>query len=127
MLKTLSIFILVSLLSCQTKEKPKEVLTQAQLSALLVDVYLAEAKVEALPLVRDSTVKYFLPFEEKLFKERGVTDSILKVTYSYYLSHPKELEQVYDSVIDSLVLREKRASKVSAQSITKPGTLVPKK
>ena len=108
MYKTLISFVLVLMVSCQTNEKPKEVLTQAQLSAFLVEVYLAEARVDAIPEVKDSTVKYFLPMEEKLLKNRGISDSVLKVTYAYYSAHPKELEQVYDAVIDSLALKERQ-------------------
>ena len=106
--KALVIFILVLMASCQTKEKPKGVLTQAQLSAFLVKVYLAEARVDAIPEVKDSTVKFFLPMEEKLLKNSGLSDSVLRITYGYYSAHPKELEQVYDAVIDSLALKEKR-------------------
>jgi len=108
----LIIFILGAILSCQTKEKPKLVLTQAQLSSLLVDIYLAEARTESIPKGRDSTIRYFLPFEQKLLKGRGISDSILKLTYTYYMSNPKELEQVYDSVIDTLVLREQRTNRL---------------
>jgi len=32
----------------------------------------------------------------------------MKQTYAYYLAHPKELEQVYDSVIDTLMVRDQR-------------------
>jgi len=32
----------------------------------------------------------------------------LKQTYSYYFAHPKELEQVYDAVIDTLMVRDKQ-------------------
>jgi len=94
--------------ACQTNEKPKDVLTQAQLSALLVDVYLAEAKLDAIAKPKDTTIKYFLPFEEKLLRRVGISDSVLKKTYTYYLANPKELEQVYDAVIDTLTLREQR-------------------
>lgn len=113
------IFILVLMASCQKNEKPKDVLTQAQLSAFLVDVYLAEARVDAIPQVKDSTIKYFLPMEEKLLKNRGLSDSVLRATYVYYGAHPKELEQVYDAVIDSLTLREKRFARVP-KPIEKP-------
>jgi hypothetical protein len=112
MKKTLSIVILASMLSCHTSERPKAVLSPEKLSAFLVDVYLAEAKVDAIPRVKDSTIKYFLPFEEKLLKQRGIPDSVLRSTYIYYVAHPKELEQIYDSVIDSLVLREQRVGKI---------------
>lgn len=106
--KTIVIFILVLTASCQTNERPKEVLTQAQLSAFLVDVYLTEARVDAIPEVKDSTIKFFMPMEEKLMKKNGLSDTVLRATYAYYSAHPKELEQVYDAVIDTLALREKR-------------------
>lgn len=112
MRKLFIISILGAVLSCQTKEKPKLVLTQAQLSSLLVDIYLAESRTETVPKIRDSTIRYFMPFEQKLLQGRGISDSVLKVTYTYYMSNPKELEQVYDSVIDTLVLREQRANRV---------------
>jgi len=126
--KTLGLFFLVALFSCQTSEKPKGILTQAQLSAFLVDIYLAEAKVDALPQVKDSSIKYFLPFEEKLLKQKGISDSVLKVTYAYYMAHPKELEQVYDSVIDSLTVKEKRPiKKIVPQVVNEPGKVTPTK
>jgi hypothetical protein len=111
-MRVVSVFILVAMatLGCQSDEKPKMVLTQAQLAALLVDVYVAEVRTEMIPKLPDSTIRYFIPFEEQLLKSRGITDSVLKVTYSYYTSHPKELEQIYDSVIDTLVLREQKAN-----------------
>jgi len=108
MQKLLLVFVLLAWGACSFQEKPKGVLTQAQLSALLLRVYLAEARLEAMPVTKDSSVRFFAPFEEKLLKSEGISDSTLKLTYSYYLAHPKELEQVYDAIIDTLVLREQR-------------------
>src|ERR1043165_6515819 len=101
-MRIICLFILVLMVACQRNEKPKEVLTQAQLSASLVEVYLAEAKLDVFAKPKDTIVKYFLPYEEKLLKRLNVSDAVLKETYAYYLEHPKELEQVYDSVIDTL-------------------------
>ncbi len=97
--------------ACSAPERPQGVLTQAQLAALLTDVYLGEARVESVPAPKDSTIRYFIPFEQKLLLAKGIPDSTLKKTYSYYLAHPKELEQVYDAVIDTLVLRDQRIKK----------------
>jgi len=107
-MRIVCLIMLTLLAACQKNAKPKDVLTQAQLSALLVEVYLAEARLDAIPKPKDSTIKYFLPFEEKLLKRLNISDSVLKITYTYYLDHPKELEAVYDSVIDTLTLREQR-------------------
>ena len=112
LMKKISICISIGFLlaACQTKEKPKEVMSQAQLSAFLIDVYLAEARLEQISKPKDSTMKYFLPFEEKLLKQHGVSDSVVRITYAYYMEHPKELEQVYDVVIDTLMVREERTT-----------------
>jgi hypothetical protein len=107
-------FVLIAvIIACQTKERPKEVLSQTQLSALLVDVYLAEARTEMIPKVKDSSIRYFIPFEQKLLKEKGIPDSVLKITYAYYMANPKELELIYDSVIDTLVVREQRVNRTN--------------
>jgi hypothetical protein len=113
-MRIICLIILTLMVACQNNARPKEVLTQAQLSALLVEVYLAEAKLDAIPKPKDTTIKYFLPFEEKLLKRFNVSDSVLRKTYSYYLEHPKELEEIYDSVIDTLTLREQRSHLIPA-------------
>jgi len=106
MQKLLIVFLFIGICSCGPPKKPQGVLTQPQLAALLVDIYMAEARVEALPVTKDSSIRYFIPFEQKMLQAKGIPDSILRKTYSYYLANPKELEKVYDSVIDTLVLRE---------------------
>lgn len=118
-MRIICLFMLPLMVACQKSEKPKEVLTQAQLSALLVEVYLAEAKLDAIAKPKDTVIKYFLPYEEKLLKRLNVSDSVLRKTYAYYLEHPKELEQVYDSVIDTLTLREKRSHLLPAPPMQK--------
>ena len=105
------IFLFIGTVSCHSDKKPEHVLTQPQLSALLVEIYLAEARMDQVQVSKDSSIRFYLPFEEKLLKSKGVTDTILKETYTYYLSHPKELELVYDAVIDTLTLREQRIGK----------------
>lgn len=114
-MRTFFLLILTLAVACQNNEKPKEVLTQAQLSALMVEVYLAESKLDAIAKPKDTTIKYFMPFEEKLLQRLGISDSVLKKTYNYYLANPKELEQVYDSVIDTLTLREQKVHLAPAQ------------
>ncbi len=114
MQKLLFVFLFIGITSCNSPKKPVGVLTQPQLSALLIDIYLAEARTENLPVhngppIKDSTIRYFIPFEQKLLKGRNISDSVMKLTYTYYLAHPKELEKVYDAVVDTLVLREQRA------------------
>lgn len=108
------LFLSAAIISCTSEKKPNDVLSKAQLSALLVDIYVSEARVDAIPGLKDSTIRYFLPREQKLLKEKGISDSVLRKTYAYYLQHPKELELVYDAVIDTLTLHEQRVAREAA-------------
>lgn len=126
------VFIFLGWGACNSPKKQERVLTQPQLSALLVDIYIAEARADQIPVAKDSSIRFFIPFEEKLLKGKGISDSVLKQTYSYYFEHPKELEQVYDAVIDTLVLREQQltARTIPGKALNPgskrplPGTLV---
>ena len=115
-------FLFIALASCGAPKKPQGILTQPQLAALLVDIYLAESRLNTLPVAKDSSIRFFIPFEQKILQAKGIPDSILRKTYSYYLANPKELEQVYDSVIDTLALREQMMT-----SGPRPATKNPKK
>lgn len=75
---------------------------------LMVDVYLAEARISSVQISRDSAIKLFYPYEDSLVTRKGLSDSLLMVNYQYYLQRPKELESILDAVIDTLNLREQR-------------------
>ncbi|NOS91048.1 MAG: DUF4296 domain-containing protein [Cyclobacteriaceae bacterium] len=100
-------------IGCTTpkKEIPTDVLTKPQLTSFMIEMYVAEAHLEGILKPRDSAIKLFIPYEEKLKRKYGISDSTLKKTYQYYLENPKELEEVYDALIDSLNLKEQKAIK----------------
>ena len=97
--------------NCQTEKYPDNILSKEEFSSLLMELYLAEAKLNGLSIPRDSASKLFIPYEDSLMRKSGVPDSILRNTYQYYFDHPQELEKVYEIVIDSLSLREKKDQK----------------
>ncbi len=105
----LLIISIFSLYSCQSKKLPKGVLSREAFSNLLVEFYVTEARLNTSPIVRDSAMKLFLPFEMKFLKKHKISDEVLSQTYRYYLEHPREFEKVYDVVIDTLSLMEQRA------------------
>ena len=99
------------LTGCREEKVPAGVLSKEEYAAFLVEVYLAEARLNTNSIQRDSAIGLYVPFEEKLLQKRGISDSVIKITYQYYLSHPNEFEEVYTSVIDTLTLREQRYKK----------------
>lgn len=107
----IGIIFLAVVFSCQSEQRPTGVLSQEEFSRYLVDIYLAESRLMTTTLPKDSAVKLFVPFEERLLRERGLSDSTVKKTYQYYLAHPQELELIYDAVIDTLNLRQQKVSR----------------
>lgn len=107
------IFIIVGLFlfGCGNEKKPEGLLNQDEMVSLMVDVYLAEARISTTGIPRDSAAKLFEPYESALLAKRGITDSILQANYAYYLQQPGELEKILDAVIDTLNLREQRPPK----------------
>jgi Domain of unknown function (DUF4296) len=96
--------------SCSRENAPKDILPQDQLTQIMIEFYLGEAKLSNYSLAYDSARKLFIPYEESVLKKYGVSDSTLYKTYQYYFDHPAELEKLYEIVIDSLSLRERKAS-----------------
>jgi len=74
----------------------------------LIDVYVAEQKIERLSVPRDSGEFLFKKLNAKVLEAKNVQDSVLKKSFDYYLARPKELEQIYSALVDSLNLREQR-------------------
>jgi hypothetical protein len=96
--------------SCGKEQTPKDILPKDQLTKIMMEFYLGEAKLSNYSLPYDSARKLFIPYEESVLKKYGVPDSTLHKTYQYYFDHPRELEKIYEIVIDSLNLRERKVS-----------------
>jgi hypothetical protein len=98
-------------LSCgQKKESEGQILSQREMVSTLIDVYVAEQKIQALNVPRDSGEFLFKKLNAKVLESKNVQDSILKKSFDYYITHPKELEQIYSALVDSLNLREQRVT-----------------
>lgn len=100
--------LLLFLLGCKAEKKETGILSEQEMVRNLIDITLAEARLNSLPIGRDSANQFFIPFEEKFMKKNNLSDSILMKSYQYYLGHPADLERIYDIVIDSLNLREQK-------------------
>jgi hypothetical protein len=102
--------LLVFSVGCQGGKTPPGVLNKEEYAQYLVNVYVAEAKLNTLAITPDSAMKLFIPYERSLDKRFDTSDSVIHKTYQYYLAHPDQLEQVLTAVIDTLSLREQKAN-----------------
>lgn len=105
------IFLLISILSCAKEKKPAGLLPKSEMVSLMMEMYLAEARITISRLPKDSAFQLFFPFEKSVLEKHGISDSTLKANYTYYLEKPAEMESLVDAVIDSLSLREQRIEK----------------
>ena len=95
--------------SCSKREKmPAGILSQPQMVNLLSEVYVTEQKVTKTGIKYDSAKMVFERMKGKIFEKAGTSDSIFKVSFDYYVEHPKELENIYTALVDSLNLKEQQ-------------------
>ena len=113
----LSLAAVLIFTSCDKEDQPQNILQQDQLIKIMIECYLGEARVNGYSIPRDSASKLFIPYEASVLKKYGVSDSELKRTYQYYFDHPTQLEKIYEVVLDSLSLRERKLS--TAPSLVK--------
>ena len=101
--------ILVSNTACETKSKVEAgILSHPEMVSTLMDVYLSEQKIISLNLKRDSAEFLFKKLNAKVLESRNIQDSVFQKSYDFYLAHPKELEEIYSALVDSLNLRQQR-------------------
>jgi len=105
--RVLAVILLCS--SCREADSDSQrVLTRPEMVHALTEIYLSEQKVNRLGLQRDSAELEFQRFKEIIFENIGVSDSVFKRSFDYYMDRPKEMEMIYTALVDSLSLMEQR-------------------
>jgi hypothetical protein len=93
------------LFSCNEEGKQK-VLSHNEMVTVMSEIYLAEDKINRLPLEPDSSKKIFERMKVNIAEKTGVTDSVFQRSLKYYRDRPVELEKIYTALVDSLNLKE---------------------
>ncbi|NVO84350.1 DUF4296 domain-containing protein [Hymenobacter terrestris] len=103
------------LLTASACQKAEEVPATAQLLppdkmvSVLIELHTLEARTEAALLPPDSSRALFRQEQKKVYWRHEVSDSTFTQSFRYYAVRGKELNTIYQSVIDSLATREKMA------------------
>ncbi|MBA9077474.1 DUF4296 domain-containing protein [Rufibacter quisquiliarum] len=108
MKKRLSVFLLsIFLLGCTpSPEKPADMLPEEKMTSVMIDIHLAEARVNNQVHHPDTARKVFKLLKKGILKKHGVSDSAFKHSYDFYLTNPAAMDKLYEKVIDSLSARE---------------------
>ncbi|WP_229215138.1 DUF4296 domain-containing protein [Dyadobacter bucti] len=101
--------VTVQFSGCANEEKaPKNTLSQDQMVTILTDIHLAEARVNKLQLRSlDSSLMIFNKLKSEIWKKHKVDTLAYRESYSYYMTHPQQMTQIYEKVNKKIELREK--------------------
>lgn len=106
-----SIIILLAVLfvACSGEEKlPNDILTQEEMTHIMIQIHLLEAKVGRLGISKDSALTVYAHFENVILKDSEVDSSIYFESFQYYSVHPKIFSKLYAAVTDSLMEMESK-------------------
>ena len=94
----LTFFIMVS---CQNNTE-QGVIPKDKMVDILIDMHIYEEAINELSYEKDTLKSLFKMKELEIFESYSVTEEMYRKSYSYYFFNPKELDNIYQVVIDSL-------------------------
>ncbi|WP_299821680.1 DUF4296 domain-containing protein [uncultured Pontibacter sp.] len=97
-----------SLFACGNNQSkaPADLVPRDKMVQILADIHIAEAQVESRVVYPDTALMAFTYQEREVFKKHGVTEQQFRDTYSYYKDNLKEMDALYEIIVDTLSLRE---------------------
>ena len=99
---------IIMLTACQNENHiPEHILPQETMQAILMEFHLLEAKIDNLHVPRDSAKQMYEHFEPQVYDKYGVDPALYEESLSFYMGHPALLHDIYEGVVDSLMVREK--------------------
>jgi len=107
----LSTILLLAVLigACSEKEGiPKDVLSKQQMTRVLIQMHMLEAKVGRLALTHDSAKQVYNHFHSLLLEQEEIDSVTFAKSFDYYSINPAQFTKIYNAVVDSLMERESR-------------------
>jgi hypothetical protein len=89
---------------------PADLIPEKKMTAILVDIHVAESRVENLGLPHDTASVYFQRLQQEIFKKHKVKPEKFYKSFDYYVMNVSELDKIYEKVVDSLSVKEVEAS-----------------
>ena len=110
MLKKVFLLTVVVLLgACESApEEPTNVLSEAKMVDIMIDVRIAEGQVNGLSLSQDSARGLYDYLENMIFETHEIDSAEYVQSYEYYMLNPMKMLRITDAVLDSLKVRQQR-------------------
>lgn len=89
---------------------PADIIPEKKMTAILVDIHIAESRIENMGLPYDTGAVYYQRLQQQIFKKHQVAPDKFFNSYDYYVRNVSELDKIYEKVVDSLSVKEVEAS-----------------
>ncbi|GAB3815404.1 DUF4296 domain-containing protein [Pontibacter rugosus] len=83
---------------------------QDKMVRILADIHTTESIIEGNVMYPDTALMVFNQQQALIFERYGVSKEQFKETYTYYLNNLKQMDALYETVVDTLSLRETKAN-----------------
>lgn len=113
MKRVLFILSLIVLLSCEgEQEQEKNIIDKNKMARILVDIHLAEGRVNQAKLPLDTALSYYKYLESNIYHEYGIDSAAFNRSMRHYSENIRELDNIYEVVLDSLNLRSAKQDEI---------------
>ena len=83
---------------------------------ILADVHVMESLIEANVSYPDSAVMVYNKRHKEILEQHGITAEAFHESYKYYADNLREMDRLYEAVLDTLTAREARLAAKSGGS-----------
>jgi hypothetical protein len=110
MYRLITLIFLLALASCQTDPDkiPADILPKEKMTGILMDIHIAEAGIR-LETQQDSLAQKATDYYHFIYKKYNVSEEDFRRSFRYYSEHPKQLEQIYQDMINEMSKKESEA------------------
>jgi hypothetical protein len=108
-MRTSYFLLFILLTACASEpEPPKNLIPEEKMALIMADIHLLESKVKGIRISSDSAEAVFNHLEQKIFEKHNVERSAYVTSIKFYTDHPDRLHDIYQVVVDSLMVRQKQ-------------------
>jgi len=117
---------LLFLVGCDSRSEkalPSVFLTEPQMVEVMTDVQVMESVISYKRSVNGKTAYLKTRGFDTIFAHYGITDSIFKENYDYYLEDPLTMKRIMDSVVARLNVMKNYTDSIAADTIAATDTI----
>ncbi len=117
----LIIFMVILAFSCSNNKVPKGILTEKEITPVLVELHLAEAVYNQRYASDVSRENYQEDLYLTVLKKYKLDQKVFEASVLYYGKHPDKYKPIYDEVLDRLHEMEMKARAKDSIEARNPG------